>query len=95
MKLYAKKDETEYLPKTVLKGKYINAIAFFIDKKLVLFLKPYFLCLDIIVASRANIVKEGQVAIAYIDQTLVYPKRDDLDNIIIVREKIFPRIFVY
>jgi len=58
VKLYAKKDETEYLPKTVLK--------------------------DIIVASRANIVKEGQVAIAYIDQTLVYPKRDDLDNIIIV-----------
>ena len=43
-----------------------------------------FICLDIIVASRANIVNEGQVAIAYIDGTLVYPKRNDLDNIIIV-----------
>jgi len=58
VKLFAKKDADDFLPKPVLK--------------------------DIIVASRANIVNEGQVAIAYIDGTLVYPKRNDLDNIIIV-----------
>ena len=39
---------------------------------------------DFLIARRENIVTEGKVAIAYINDVLVYPARDQTDNYVII-----------